>query len=149
MKTNRGKKWYQAIGLPLSYGHRENSQVCPSPGPILCAGKKVNRRAFGCDLTLVFDFLNFCTVPKIQIVHQMLPISAVYLPTSATPLLPTSATNRDQQCYFQRYHVMRYRICFSHVIRKITMKSRGLYIGKYLPLGGGKKYQPMSFGGKI
>jgi hypothetical protein len=29
------------------------------------------------------------------------------------------------------------------------MKSRGLYIGKYLPLGGGKKYQPMSFGGKI
>jgi hypothetical protein len=26
---------------------------------------------------------------------------------------------------------------------------RGLYIGKYPPpLGGGKKYQPMSFGGK-
>ncbi len=27
--------------------------------------------------------------------------------------------------------------------------TRGQYIGKYLPLGGGKKYQPMSFAGKI
>jgi hypothetical protein len=26
--------------------------------------------------------------------------------------------------------------------------TRGLYIGKYLPLRGGKKYQPMSFRGK-
>jgi hypothetical protein len=28
------------------------------------------------------------------------------------------------------------------------MHTRGLYIEKYLPLRGGKNYQPMSFGGK-
>jgi hypothetical protein len=31
---------------------------------------------------------------------------------------------------------------------KRSLKSRGLYIGKYSPPGKKKKYQPMSFGGK-